>query len=59
MNDCAFSFLSTFFAFSVGFFPILFDIGDVSNQLVSACVIVFIWASDRFYVFLKIGNLLR
>ena len=40
-NDCAFSFLLTFVVF-VGFFPVSFDIGDVSSQLVSARVISFI-----------------
>ena len=37
LSDGAFLFL-----FFVGFFPVWFDIGDVSNQLVSACVILFI-----------------
>ena len=35
LNDCAVSFLLTF----LGFFRISFDIGDVSNKLVTTCVI--------------------
>ena len=41
-NDCAFSCLFTFLVFFLGFFPISFDIGDVSSQLVNARVILFI-----------------
>ena len=41
LNNCAFLFLLTFLVFC-WFFPVLFDIGNVSNQLVSALVILFI-----------------
>ena len=38
LNDCAFSFLLPFLVSFCGFFPISFDNGDVSNQLVNASV---------------------
>ena len=40
LNDCAFSLLLTFLV-SVGFFPVSFDSGDGSSQLVSARIILF------------------
>ena len=42
LNNCAFSFLLTFGLFFVGFFPVSFDVGDVSNMLVTARVILFL-----------------
>ena len=42
LNDCAFSSLLTFLALSC-FIPVSFDIGDVSNNLMNAHVILFIW----------------
>ena len=55
LNDRAFSFLLTSLFF-VGFFPVLFDIGDVSNQVMSARVLYYSFKDESEIHYYALGT---